>query len=66
MTDICKVRAVVFLSGQAMLHDPLVSSEVLSSVTRVVALPPTAVHQGLLTESVQLARLRKSKGETGM
>ena len=47
-TNRSKVTAVVCLGGQAVLQDELVSAEVLSAVTSVVALAPRAVHQLLL------------------
>lgn len=41
-----------------MFHDPLVRPPLLSAVTGVVAEPPGTVHQHLLGQNLQKARLK--------
>lgn len=45
-------------SDAAVFHDPLVRPPLLSAVAGVVAEPPGAVHQHLLGQNLQKARLK--------
>ena len=54
-----EVRTVVFLGRKAVLHNPLISSEVLTTIARIVAFTPTAVHQLLLRQPHELLRLQR-------
>lgn len=57
------VTSVGFCCGDAsMFHDPLVPSPLLPSVTAVITVTPGTVHQHLLRQDLQGARLKdKSK-----